>query len=124
MKPLGDCAKIAGSQKGHEFVLYRWLRRGHKRLKPGKGFVACKLKRLVVIEIIGRKRDVSEAILLDIMKNHASFVIVAGMKKTEPVRKSLPYRLLGKEADPAVKVIVKVLQIRRYVLNLSRKRLL
>src|SRR5215831_5681982 len=124
MKAFSDCPKVAGSKKGHELVLQPWLRRRHKRLKPDKGFMTRKLNWLVIIKIVGRKRDVSDAILLDVVKNHASFEIVAGMKKSKPVGQNLPYRLLGKKADSAIEVVVKVLQIRRDVLNLRRERLL
>src|ERR1700751_2784347 len=86
MKTFRDCPEIAGPQKRHKFILKPKLRRRHERLKTDKSLVARKTNRLIIIEIVWRKRDISEAILLDIVKKHASLVIVSRVKKTEPVR--------------------------------------
>src|SRR6516165_10315748 len=86
MKTFRDCPEIAGPEKRHEFILKPRLRRRHERLKSDKSLVAGKTNRLIIIEIIWRKRDISEAILLDIVKNHPSLVIVSRVKKAEPVR--------------------------------------
>src|SRR6516225_3482327 len=86
MKTFRDCPEVAGTQKRHKLILKPWLRRRNKRLKSNKSLVAGKTNRLIVVEIVWRKRNISEAIFLDCVKNHASLVIVSRVKKTEPVR--------------------------------------
>src|SRR6516162_365412 len=86
MKTFRNCPEIAGPEKRHKFVLKPALRRRYERLKSDKSLVARKTNRLIIIEIVRSKRDISEAILLDIVKNHASLIIVSRVKKTEPVR--------------------------------------
>src|SRR5207249_331749 len=56
-------------------------------------------------------------------KHHPPLIVVARMKKSEVIRQISPDRPLRKEADPAIKVVIKILKIRRKHLVLRHKRL-
>src|SRR3984957_16608735 len=80
-------------------------------------------ERFVIVKIVRRKRDIPKPVFLDILEQHAPLEVIAGMEKAETIRGIPPDRSFGQESDPAIKIVVKVLQIRTKFLVLYQKRL-
>src|SRR5580692_7275609 len=112
MQTLGDCSKIAGPEAGHEFILHTRLTGWDKCLKANEGLMPAETERFIVIKIFGRKRDIPKTIFLDLLKQHAPLEVIARMEKAETIRRITPDRALRQETNPAVEIVVQVLQIR------------
>src|ERR1700740_1264885 len=124
MQSLGNSTKIARPEERHKLILNTRLPGRHKGLEADECLVPGESQRLIVVKIFGRKRDIPQAILFDLLKQHAALVIIARMEKTEPIRRVSPDRAFRQETDSAIEIIVQVLKILRKLLVLNGKRLL
>ena len=124
MHSLSDRPKIAGPEKGHELILDSRLVRRDESLETDKSFAAAEHYRLVVVEISRRKRDIADAVVLNSLKDNPSLKIVARMEKAEAVGCIPPNCAGGQKTDPSIKIVVKILQVGRKLLNLWNKRFL
>src|ERR1700751_2676683 len=98
MQALGNSTKIARPEEGHKLVLNTRLPGRHEGLEADECLVAAETKRLIVVKIFGRKRDIPQAILFDLFKQHAPLVIIARMEKTKSIRRVPPDRAFRQEA--------------------------